>query len=75
MDAKFKLNYHAYKMLWGILFCVPGVVFFSVFYVYPIFRAMQISLFRWDILRDPQFIGLRNYVQMFICVHESYISC
>jgi multiple sugar transport system permease protein len=47
-----------------LLFLLPGVLFFLVYVILPIFESFQISLYRWDGLGEPQFIGLENYREL-----------
>jgi multiple sugar transport system permease protein len=49
---------------YGLLFAAPAVVFFTVFYLYPLGWAAYISLNEWNLLGVPQFVGLRNYVDL-----------
>ena len=48
--------------LWFIL---PGFALYTLFSVYPIFSAVQISLNRWDGIGPKTFVGLDNYVELF----------
>ncbi|RKP58137.1 sugar ABC transporter permease [Cohnella endophytica] len=48
--------------LWFIL---PGFVLYSLFSVYPIFSAVQISLNKWDGIGKKTFVGFDNYVELF----------
>ncbi|POQ99683.1 ABC transporter permease [Alkalispirochaeta sphaeroplastigenens] len=50
--------------LWGRLFVLPAVLFFSIFNFYPILNALWTSLFNRRILSfaKPDFIGLQNYI-------------
>jgi len=52
--------------LWGILFAVPALLFFSVFSFYPILNAFYTSLFNKQVLSlaAPTFIGLKNYAYL-----------
>lgn len=43
----------------------PAVIFFAVFYVYPVLNAIWISLTAWDLVSPPRFIGLSNYARLF----------
>ena len=52
------------EIKWGLLFASPAVIFFSVFYLYPLGRAIYISFHRWSLLSQPKFIGFRNYVRL-----------
>lgn len=49
------------------LFLAPGLVLFGLFFLYPIARAMQMSLYDWNILQGAasEFIGLDNYRRAF----------
>jgi len=48
----------------GYLFASPWIVGFLIFGLYPIGISFYYSLCQYDILRIPQFIGLRNYEQL-----------
>lgn len=48
--------------LWFIL---PGFALYSLFSVYPIISAVQISLNRWDGIGAKVFVGFDNYVELF----------
>jgi len=47
-----------------LLFLLPGVLFFSVYVVIPIFQSFNISLYRWDGLGEATYIGLDNYAEL-----------
>lgn len=47
--------------LWGFLFAVPAITVFGVFAVYPILRTFYLSVFRYDLVRKPEFVGARNF--------------
>ncbi len=49
------------------LFMLPGLIFFLTFQIYPLIKAFQISLYRWEIMpgRASQFLGLANYLRAF----------
>ena len=47
------------------LFLAPGMIFFLVYVIVPIFQSFQISLLRWDGLGAPEYIGLRNYQELY----------
>ena len=46
------------------LFLLPGVLFFSVYVIIPIFQSFNISLYRWDGLGEATYIGLENYREL-----------
>mgnify|MGYP001795485967 CR=1 FL=1 len=43
-----------------LLFLLPGVLFFVVYVVIPIFQSMAISLYEWDGLGEATYVGQRN---------------
>ncbi len=45
----------------ALLFILPSLVGFLVFYVTPLIRGIYQSLTQYNILQAPQFIGLKNY--------------
>jgi multiple sugar transport system permease protein len=47
-----------------ILFLLPGLLFFLVYVVSPIFQSFNISLYRWDGLGEATYIGLANYQEL-----------
>ncbi len=47
------------------LFLFPFMLMFVVFWVGPIFQSLYWSLFHWDGLRPPLFVGLGNYLALF----------
>lgn len=52
------------KTRYGLLFASPAILFFSVFYLYPLGRAVYISFTEWGLLGDPEYVGLENYRQL-----------
>ncbi|MBK7894837.1 MAG: sugar ABC transporter permease [Anaerolineaceae bacterium] len=47
------------------LFLLPSLIGFITFYAVPGVRGLYISFTDWDMLSDPKFIGVDNYVDMF----------
>jgi multiple sugar transport system permease protein len=47
------------------LFLAPGMLFFLVYVMMPIFQSIWISFFDWDGLSPKVWIGLANYVELF----------
>jgi multiple sugar transport system permease protein len=50
---------------WGLLFATPAIIFFSLFYAYPIAWAAWISLHDYNMLGKPVYIGFDNYERLF----------
>lgn len=47
------------------LFLAPGVLFFLFYVIFPIFQSFNTSLYEWDGLSPAQYIGLRNYEDLY----------
>ena len=47
------------------LFLVPGVLFFLFYVIFPIFQSFNTSLYDWDGLSPAEYIGLRNYEDLY----------
>lgn len=49
----------------GLLFVGPWILGFLLYEIYPLTASFYFSLTRYDIIREPVFIGFRNYVELF----------
>lgn len=45
----------------GYLFTSPFFLLFAVFSLYPLLYTIYISLFKWNMLGNKEYVGLRNY--------------
>ncbi len=46
------------------VFLLPGLIFFSVYVIIPIFQSIWISFFAWDGLGTKEWVGMANYVEL-----------
>ena len=53
------------EALTALLFILPSLIGFTVFYAVPAIRGLWISFTNWDLLRPAKFIGIENYVKLF----------
>lgn len=53
------------RAITGLLFVAPAALYFLVFWIYPMLRAVYISLTDWYLLSEPHFIGFGNYARLF----------
>jgi multiple sugar transport system permease protein len=55
------------KAMWGWIFVLPSLVFFSAFSFYPIINALIESFYNRNLLslRPPRFVGWDNYTYLF----------
>lgn len=49
----------------GFLYFAPALLFFLIFFIYPIINAIYISFTDWNFITPKHFIGLRNYIKLF----------
>jgi multiple sugar transport system permease protein len=49
------------RYAWVALFIVPGLGGLLLFTVGPIIASLVLTLFEWDLLTDPRFVGLDNF--------------
>ncbi len=46
------------------LFLVPGMFFFLIYVIFPIFQSLVLSFYQWDGLGEAKYVGLRNYQEL-----------
>lgn len=46
-------------------FLLPGTALYTLLIIYPIFSAMQLSLYKWNGIGDKLFVGFGNYAELF----------
>ena len=64
--AKLKKDNNFHEQLPMILLAVPFFIFFFVFTVLPILSSIVFSFTSFDMISMPKFIGIDNYMRMFI---------
>ncbi|SMX42921.1 carbohydrate ABC transporter permease [Actibacterium lipolyticum] len=47
------------------LFLAPGVLFFVVYVLLPVFQSFNISLYDWDGLGTAEYVGMQNYEELY----------
>ena len=45
----------------GLVFTSPYVIHLLVFFLYPVGFSLYLVVHRWDLITDPQYVGLRNF--------------
>ena len=53
------------NLLLGLLFISPWLIGFLAFTLYPLIASFYYSFTRYDLLSNPVFLGLRNFVDIF----------
>lgn len=51
----------ARRQWWGLVFVLPTVIFFAIFFLYPIITGLLLSLTDFTLLKPPVWVGLQNY--------------
>ena len=46
-------------------FVLPGLVWFVLIAIIPIFQSFGYSFLKWDGISRPEFVGLKNYIRIF----------
>ncbi|MBN8594214.1 MAG: sugar ABC transporter permease [Anaerolineae bacterium] len=49
----------------GLIFVLPSLIGFTAFFAVPAVRSIFISFTEWNLLRDPEWVGLANYQDIF----------
>ena len=49
----------------ALIFILPALIGFLVFYLYPFIRGFYFSLTRYNLLGTPTFIGFDNFTRLF----------
>ncbi|MCT8158901.1 carbohydrate ABC transporter permease [Pseudoruegeria sp. SHC-113] len=47
------------------LFLAPGILFFLVYVIFPVFQSFNLSLYDWDGLGAKEYVGMRNYEDLY----------
>lgn len=58
----------------GTLLFAPFLILFIIFVVVPVFTAIVLSLFEYDMMSSPVFVGLQNFKQLFMEDEEFSIA-
>jgi len=59
------MNMKKREALWFYIMISPWVFGFLIFTLGPMVYSLYLSLTNWDLYSSPQFIGLKNYVDLF----------
>lgn len=47
-----------------ILFLLPSILLYSIFFVWPALQSLYLSLFDWTGVGQPKYIGIRNFQEL-----------
>ena len=60
-----KMSFIERRQRWGLIFVLPAVLFFVVFFLYPVISGIYYSLTDFTLLKPPVYVGLKNYEDLF----------
>lgn len=64
--AKAKLKSNRAQNRLSIIFAAPFLILFFIFTVVPVLTAVVLSFTNYNVLQPPQFVGLQNYLTLFL---------
>lgn len=56
------------------LYLLPIFSVFVVFFAYPFFSAIYYSFTKWNMMKDPEWIGLKNYYNILVNSSSTYFE-
>lgn len=60
-----KVGYYDKLQMWGYIFILPTLIFFSIFLIFPMLNSFRLSLFKWNLVGPKIFVGLGNFSKLF----------
>jgi ABC-type sugar transport systems, permease components len=60
----FQIRRKVRMWLWAYGFLAPSLILFALIVLYPSIEAFRLSLYRWSLFGEKEFIGLANYQRM-----------
>lgn len=60
------MNKRRVMRLTNMLFILPLLIINIIFFVIPFLNSAYMSLFKWELLKEPKFIGVENYLNAFL---------
>lgn len=53
------------KTFMGLIFILPALLGVFIFIIIPVFFSFGLSFVKWDLLSKPEFVGFKNYMEIF----------
>jgi multiple sugar transport system permease protein len=63
--GKFFARHRLAESLWGYVFVLPATLIITLFWIIPSIGSLYYSLFSFNGIKTPKFIGLQNFVNYF----------
>ena len=58
----YKSSFHQTRA--PLLFLTPNLLIFGIFIILPAFSGLRLSFYKWSILGDSSFVGIRNFIEL-----------
>jgi len=56
--------FHVKRKLNAYLMLLPAIIYFILFVYYPVFNLFKLSFFKYDLFREPEFVGMVNFIKL-----------
>ena len=53
------------ESFWGYIFIIPALSVITIFWIIPSLGSIYYSFFKYDGIRAPKFVGLKNFINFF----------
>ena len=53
------------KLRTAIILLSPAILYFTLLWVYPVFRTIQLSFFKYNFIDAQKFVAFKNYIEIF----------
>ena len=48
----------------GFYFVLPSLIIYGIFLIYPMLSAFHYSFFKWNMISESKYVGLKHYIRM-----------
>ncbi len=49
----------------GFYFVLPSLIIYGIFLIYPMLSAFHYSFYKWNMISESKYVGLKHYIRMF----------
>jgi ABC-type sugar transport system permease subunit len=49
----------------GFYFVLPTLIIYGIFLIYPMLSAFHYSFYKWNMITESKYVGLKHYIRMF----------
>ena len=49
----------------GLYFVLPTLIIYGIFLIYPMLSAFHYSFFKWNMISESKYVGLKHFIRMF----------